>query len=241
MTNDHRNVYQLIEEFSTDEAADSLGEEVRGLGKRIDHIPRDILGNPVTSGEIAGFQGNKVYSHNGVKQNPHRWFFSSMCNDDKCEADDLAELVATVRARGYVIKDTYDEKHPPVPGYNHVLIRCIHPAGIKEAERLERESEQVLIGAKPIYVRFGKPPSSGISHDYRDDRDLKGISCYYALRLRDGRTILKLSRTQMAIHHISKFSGRQAYEVTGNEIGKGPDDEPLLADVKIVKKVKISE
>lgn len=209
-----------------------LLEDVRCDGHRTDPIPRDVLGMPVRSGTISG------YGKGGFNETD-KWSFRSMCNDDSCSADDFFELADEVRAHGYVVKTEYTKANPPKPGYGGITIICPHPAGIAEAERIEHEQAKKEAQGTPIYVRFGKIPPGGKSHDFRDNRTLPGVSCYRALRLPNGKVMLKQNTDDLRINARLLNAKRAAYEITGKEVGTGSDGEPLLANAKLGKRVRV--
>jgi len=208
-----------------------LSESIKFDKNRTDPIPRDNLGNPVTNGNISGY----------ARPEGAIWYFRSVCPDDDATSDNLEELVKFAHSRGYVIREKYkyDEKHPPTPGYSSVDIWLDHPAAIAEKERLEKLAKEEESGGKKIYIRFGKLPVGGKSHDYRDNNTLSGVSCYRALQLTSGKVRLLLTKTQAAISNVSGFQGRQAYEITGKEVGTGPDGEPLLINAKLGRRVRM--
>lgn len=70
------------------------------------------------------------------------------------------------------------------------------------------------------YVRIGNLPN-GNSRDYRENIELAGVSCFELIKVR-GEWFLGRGRGTAA------FKPGPVYELRGEEVGTGPDGEPLL-------------
>lgn len=104
--------------------------------------------------------------------------------------------------------------------------------------RVERLDELVeLLDAldEPAYVRFSAGPALDVGHPSIDGESgllLPGLS---ASRLRaepwwDRPAREWVARKVCQYAHLAR-DGRFAWVLTGREVGRGPDSEPLLADV----------
>jgi len=92
-------------------------------------------------------------------------------------------------------------------------------------------------GEKIIYVRFGLPPA-GCSKNYLTKGNEEGISVYEAIE-RDGIVrIIMPNHTGSACVTLSGCLERTMYQVTGNRIGTGSDNEPLLDECQIIREIE---
>jgi N12 class adenine-specific DNA methylase/broad specificity phosphatase PhoE len=73
------------------------------------------------------------------------------------------------------------------------------------------------------YVRFGAPPESGKSRNFRENTDESGVSTH-KLVFHDGKWLL----SDEGIGFTTLFDDRPQFEVTGKVVGKGADGEPLI-------------
>lgn len=83
------------------------------------------------------------------------------------------------------------------------------------------------------YLRLGELPENEKSWNFFKEEYENGVSVF---NLVDNKPVLENMQL------IDSFSGRfdkDAFIVTGEEIGVGEDGEPLLVNVKIIKKVDI--
>jgi len=96
---------------------------------------------------------------------------------------------------------------------------------------------------RPCYLRFGKPPKNGQSYNHRDRVYEDGVSVYRGYAMPDGNYVLVLSGVDWVSACFAIGERRHVcYEVTGDELNEtGGDGEPLLTNVKIVSKAKITE
>lgn len=95
-----------------------------------------------------------------------------------------------------------------------------------------------------VYIRFGKPPRSGRSGIYRRGRKVgseEGLSVYDAIYRSDGwHVVLPTPLNEYAIgtlnslYDIVKSRKRKVFLISGVEIGKGSDGEPLITDFEIL-------
>ena len=88
----------------------------------------------------------------------------------------------------------------------------------------------------PVYLRYGKFSRYERSFDFSRGEYEKGISVYPA-QIKDG--LVTLDQSQMRFLYVtmadmidengdSMLSGRCVFALTGKEVGKGADGEPLL-------------
>ena len=89
-----------------------------------------------------------------------------------------------------------------------------------------------------IYVRFGDLPKDGKSFNFLTEQYEKGVSVYEAMEYEDGSIhILMPTHTGSACVSLSGCVCRPAYQVMGDKIAVGSDNEPLLANCEIIKEV----
>lgn len=94
------------------------------------------------------------------------------------------------------------------------------------------------------YIRFGELPKDGLSSVYSHGdfaRKEKGVSVYHAC-LTDGvwHVVLPMDISKDTIDTYKNFrvySKMKVFLVEGTEVGTGNDNEPLLADVKIIEDI----
>ena len=98
------------------------------------------------------------------------------------------------------------------------------------------------------YIRFGNIPENEVSGVWCDDIKVgeeKGVSVYDAVMI-DGqwRVVLPfpLNKKTVGLDLYNFIGGKEngdfpMYLVQGDEVGKGSTNEPLLKNVKIIKKL----
>lgn len=97
------------------------------------------------------------------------------------------------------------------------------------------------------YIRFGNIPENEVSGIWRDDIKVgeeKGVSVYDAVMI-DGqwRVLLPFPLMKELGFDLYNFIGRTEsghlpmYLVQGDEVGKGSTNEPLLKNIRIIKKL----
>ena len=104
---------------------------------------------------------------------------------------------------------------------------------------LEKQGEK-----KPLYIRFGDVPSNETSKIYRGEVEIgeeNGVSVYPAFEL-NGNVVLGLTlpitkTTLYTQQHLLEYDNRPCYLVTGDFVGKGSDGEPLINNVKILRRI----
>lgn len=118
-------------------------------------------------------------------------------------------------------------------------------------EALFREAQKE---GRDLYIRFGDLPEGGRSRDYEHGTTLDGMSVYRAQAVTDTRTPLEsaddwrwydgpvfcrpVAPNSAYYDGIAPgLSDRPAYLVTGTKIGNGPEGEPIITDVEIVREV----
>lgn len=96
------------------------------------------------------------------------------------------------------------------------------------------------------YVRFGELPENGISAIYRGEELIgheKGVSVYDAIYNHSGKVSvaipLPITRTTLdTFIQFIRYDNRPAYLCTGKYLGRGQDNEPIITDVKIIRKIE---
>lgn len=104
-------------------------------------------------------------------------------------------------------------------------------AGAKEAavaafNKVQQRKE------KSCYVRYGKPPSTGVSYNYKDNCVEPGVSVYPAVIVGD-EILLNLAGIDITSFLFIQ-ENRKPYFIEGDVVGHGSDGEPCLK----VKKIK---
>lgn len=92
------------------------------------------------------------------------------------------------------------------------------------------------------YIRFGKIPEDERSKNFITGEKEKGVSAYYAYYdVDDDKWVAEYSDENPAtyddIKNRVKESRGDIFLITGKEVGYGSDDEPLLKNVKVIKKL----
>ena len=100
---------------------------------------------------------------------------------------------------------------------------------------------------KRLYLRFGNIPEDEISRIYWNGEEEigqeVGVSVYDAIESADGTYSigLPLPVTRTSLHtqqHLIEYDNRPLYLVTGDFVGRGRDNEPLIRNVRIIKELK---
>jgi hypothetical protein len=103
----------------------------------------------------------------------------------------------------------------------------------------ERQAEaEAWRGAKPCYLRFGRPPQGGRSRNHRDGLLEAGVSVYRGAIRADGQVRFLMADGALGTYGSFAASSDPLYIVRGRELGVGSDGEPLLADCRIVKRLR---
>ena len=102
------------------------------------------------------------------------------------------------------------------------------------------------------YIRFGRVPANERSSIHRRGELVgyeKGVSvwnCYYDVKLKQYVGVMpdnKTEDTEDDFNHYFQMCNRDKipYLVTGDEVGTGSDNEPLLVNVLVLRQLKNSE
>jgi hypothetical protein len=94
---------------------------------------------------------------------------------------------------------------------------------------------------RDVYIRFGEWSKDERSSAWEGNEKLtthKGVSAFRAY-CNDENDIYIIPTTGDESQHTSpdQLIDRNIYLITGDEVGVGPDDEPLLRNISIVKKL----
>jgi hypothetical protein len=85
-----------------------------------------------------------------------------------------------------------------------------------------------------VYIRFGDIPDGERSHDHTNDRQEAGVSVYAATVEASADHAGVYHPTGQKLQQVLLLAHRDTYLVTGEEVGRGEDGEPLLRDVEVV-------
>lgn len=149
-------------------------------------IPLDALGRPEPRATIS------VFGTNWGKLREEAWFSMSTPSNFKnrirlpVNQDNLMavfdEAVAQAKAMGYEAVLGKDMEGFPQARLTHTKA--------KQLEEADAAAESTKwAGAKPVYLRFGKPPASGYSTDYSSGTREKGVSVYRGQMLPSGKCV----------------------------------------------------
>ena len=95
----------------------------------------------------------------------------------------------------------------------------------RELEALRQEAER---HGEPGYFRFGKPPRSGRSWNYRDNAPEPGVACYSGWTLPNGGVVLDWRNVDVVSARMIWATGRPLYRIDGEVVDAGSDGEPCL-------------
>lgn len=105
----------------------------------------------------------------------------------------------------------------------------------------------IYFESSKLYVRFGDIPKSKISTNWRNNSSELGLSVYPCKVINGKYQILDSLYNQnfkinkrTYVNLVTGFIKRRikAFLVSGDLVGKGSDNEPLLINVEIIKKLK---
>lgn len=96
------------------------------------------------------------------------------------------------------------------------------------------------------YIRFGDIPRNEHSGVYRGEVKIGeeiGVSVYSAIIDEEENISLGIplpinKDTLDTFVHLMEYENRPCYLVTGRLVGKGSDGEPLIRNVRIIRKIK---
>ena len=100
--------------------------------------------------------------------------------------------------------------------------------------------------SKTLYLRFKDPPTNERSGIYNNTGETKigeelGVSCYRGVVIDDKVYIIMPHKQSTTYYWLLEEYNKgkiPLYIITGDEVGKGTDDEPVLRNVKIERKIK---
>ena len=95
------------------------------------------------------------------------------------------------------------------------------------------------------YLRFGEIPENEKSSFYFNDDvvgEENGVSVYRAIEDADGTLSvcipIPITKTTLyTFQSIIQYENRKCYLVTGDVVGRGSDNEPLLKNVRIIREI----
>ena len=101
--------------------------------------------------------------------------------------------------------------------------------------------------SRDIYIRFGEIPEDEKSTRYFHTIPIKkekGVSCYNAVKYKKQFLIAipptikgSFCDTLNGLYEDYTWGLRKAYLISGKEVGKGADGEPLVYQIKILKEL----
>lgn len=184
---------------------------------------RGILGEPVYQASLTPFGSGKniyyVISSTATNLNAPRF---ANAEDGLKWAKENGFDIVKVRDQGYGNKG-YDLVHPKTKLIlDHAL----------EAQKTKWDN------AEDVFIRFSKPPQSGKSYNYASGEYEPGVSVYRGKQTANGE-VKVFPSTPDELWGVMNFKahGVDIFVVSGKEIGVGSDGEPLLENVKIIRKV----
>lgn len=110
-------------------------------------------------------------------------------------------------------------------------------------------STRIHIGHGP-YIRFGYIPANEMSNIYQDGNIIGqeiGVSCYECLKINDKYRIIypsfndRWDKSAEILNILIKrfmLGNTKCFLITGDVVGRGTDNEPLLKNVKIIKELE---
>ncbi len=189
-------------------------------------IYRDVLGIPQPQAMISHFGGS--YGKGGY------WLLNSTAENirhRKWQTPEDAEADMTAEGWRVISKDR--------DGYGAVRIIIEHPPTASYMDRLRARDSDKWENATPCFVRYGKPPADGISHNHRDGIPEAGVSVFYGECLPNGEArALPKHTAELGTLLGLRAKSQPLYIVTGDLIGTGSDGEPLLSNCKIVRRAR---
>lgn len=94
------------------------------------------------------------------------------------------------------------------------------------------------------YIRFGKIPINEKSEIYKHDKKIgeeNGVSVYYSYKIKNKYHVvlpLKITKDTISTYQMFReYSNLNVYLVTGDFVGYGNDNEPLIKNIKILKDI----
>lgn len=99
-----------------------------------------------------------------------------------------------------------------------------------------RRPDALIDGEDGLYIRIGELPEGGRSTNWATGEQERGVSAYEAVYdpvagAYEAHGALPGALVQAAV------SGRDAYLVGGREVGRGSDGEPLVTDVRVIRRL----
>lgn len=122
------------------------------------------------------------------------------------------------------------------------LRRRIAAGALLAAQARDRAAARVPPPAAPrVYIRFGDAPEGGRSIAQmgrtRNPKLERGVSVFRGWREPDGSYVVDVSPSAMqaSMYRLLCREDRDVYLAEGRVAGRGEDDEPVLADVKLTR------
>lgn len=113
----------------------------------------------------------------------------------------------------------------------------------------QETSSESVSKDKSLYIRFGDIPEGERSSSWRGDTETgkeAGVSVYNLAIGADGKLgiVLSLPVTKSSLHtlqHLLEYDSRPVYIVSGECVGHGSDNEPLIEKVEILQTLREDE
>lgn len=172
-------------------------------------IYRNALDIPEAEGTI--YEEKNYWYFHAVSNAPEKKWEKPVTMDD-IENNMIAEGWKIIKSR----------KNP----CGMMVINVEHIETAEYIAKKKKATEEKYAGAEKGFVHFGNIPKSGKSHNYRDDVDEAGLSCFAAEFAKDGSWRV-IADTKLTVT-LANVADRKAYRVWGEVVGTGADGEPLI-------------
>lgn len=207
-------------------ASSDAHEVGSGAAQDNDGLLRNVIGGLEPRASVMGMGGSwGNYSHYIVHS------MSTKVNGRSFPTIDDAETALT--------NDGWQVVERGFDGYNKPRITVEHTATARAIRSIAERAANKWRDAKPVFVRYGKLPPGGRSRNYTDNFLEAGVSVYHGEALPSGEArVIPKNTTQDYGAKNYAAHGAQLFIVHGDIIGVGSDGEPLLANVKIIRRAK---
>jgi hypothetical protein len=122
-------------------------------------------------------------------------------------------------------------------GYGSPVIDLTHIKTSQELDKVRQKNDSKFSDVETVYMRFGKSPKEGYSFNYMDNEKEKGVSVYEAKIADDGSFRIVNANHLMEATYL-QVQERPIYVLSGKEIGRGADGEPVI---KVEKETTLND
>ena len=191
-------------------------------GNAMKKLYRDAVGNLNSTGIISVFgaqygnPGTGYLAFSAASDAPYRrWDYISK---------DVAHIVNEMESDGWICDVGSD-------GYNAPKITCTHIATQTAIDYEHAISNTKFANAERGFIRFGAPPKTGRSTNYRDNTLEDGVSVFNAEFIGSNYRVLADSILEATYYMVAN---RPAYRIYGDVVGTGADGEPVVKIMRCV-------